>query len=150
MNDPEQFRLALHAFAAKAGENAELVVRKTVIDIGASLVMMSPVGNPDLWKDPAPKGYVGGRFRANWQHGYNQVQGGQIDAVDPSGGDTAAQLAASVGSGDAFGVHYIVNNLPYGRRLEYEGWSSQAPAGMVGITTVRFQEFINKAVQEIP
>ena len=150
MSDPEQFRLALHAFAAKAKENAELVVRKTVIDIGKSLVLMSPVGNPDLWKNPPPKGYVGGRFRANWQHGYNQVQAGQIDARDAGGGDTIAGLRSSIDAADAFGVHYIVNSLPYARRLEYEGWSSQAPAGMVGITTVRFQEFINKAAQELP
>ncbi|WP_330210091.1 hypothetical protein [Pseudomonas sp. AM4(2022)] len=42
-----------------------------------------------------------------------------------------------------------MNNLPYGPRLEYEGWSNQAPAGMVQITVTEFQMFINKAVSEL-
>ena len=52
------FELALAAFAEKAGNRANDVVRKVVIDVTASVVDKSPVGNPDLWKRPAPEGYV--------------------------------------------------------------------------------------------
>jgi hypothetical protein len=44
----------------------------------------------------------------------------------------------------------MINALPYGPRLEYEGWSSQAPAGMVRISVVEFQTFVDKAVMELP
>ena len=49
-------------FAAKCNGNADLVVRKVVLDIGRSLVEKTPVGNPDLWQNPdnKPEGYVGG------------------------------------------------------------------------------------------
>ncbi len=63
------FTLQLKAFAEKAKGNADLVVRKVVLDIGTRVVLRSPVGDPDLWEGKAPKGYVGGRFRGNWQYG---------------------------------------------------------------------------------
>ena len=40
----------------------------------------------------------------------------------------------------------MMNNLPYGPRLEYEGWSSQAPAGMVQVSVTEAQTFVNNAV----
>ena len=40
--------------------------------------------------------------------------------------------------------------LPMPRRIEYEGWSSQAKAGMVRITVAEFQTFVDKAVRSLP
>jgi len=45
---------------------------------------------------------------------------------------------------------YLLNSLPYVRRIEYEGWSSQAKAGMVRITVAEFQTFVDKAVRSLP
>ena len=42
---------------------------------------------------------------------------------------------------------YIQNNLPYIERLE-NGWSGQAPQGMVRLTMQQVESFINKAVKE--
>ena len=41
------FALDIKAFAEKCGKNSNMVVRKTVLDIGKSLVEKTPVGNPD-------------------------------------------------------------------------------------------------------
>lgn len=152
MSTVDQFTLDMRAFAAKARANAGAIVRKTVIDVGTHIVLKSPVGNPSEWAYPesAPPGYVGGRFRANWQYGYNAAPIGQLDLIDRSqdGRDTAGRLAADVLTGtDAFGVHYIANNLPYARRLEYDGWSKQAPNGMVGISMIKFREFMAKNIE---
>jgi len=96
------------------------------------------------------KSYVGGRFRGNWQVSFETGERGVLDLIDPKG--TAAK---AIGKGViehyriGVGNIWIMNNLPYGPRLEYEGWSSQAPAGMVQITVTEFQMFVNKAVAEL-
>lgn len=97
------------------------------------------------------KDYVGGRFRGNWQVSFEVGESGILDLIDPrgtsaktSGTQVIEQFQIGVGS------IWMMNNLPYGPRLEYEGWSSQAPAGMVRISTTEFQTFVNKAVAELP
>jgi hypothetical protein len=125
-------------------------VRKVIIDVGASLVAKSPVGDGSLWKHPPPKGYVGGRFRANWQHGFNVMPSGTKSDIDPSGQVSIEAIQSRLGSVEkgAFGVHYIVNNLPYARVLEH-GHSTQAPSGMVGLTVTEFESIVGKAVSDV-
>jgi hypothetical protein len=92
------------------------------------------------------KGYVGGRFRGNWQTSVGSAATGAIDQVDPSGRGTMAAAAAALASFQAGPPIYIMNNLPYGTRLEYEGWSKQAPAGMVRITVAEFNDIVRRVV----
>jgi hypothetical protein len=55
--------------------------------------------------------------------------------------------AASAGfkAGDTI---YLTNNLPYIRRLE-EGYSQQAPAGMVALTVQEFAQVVNQISVEV-
>ncbi|KPA87067.1 hypothetical protein PF66_06412 [Pseudomonas asplenii] len=95
----------------------------------------------------AGKDYVGGRFRGNWQVSFDTAITGAIDRVDPGGNatrDAGAALIQTFTIGK--GTIWIMNNLPYGPRLEYEAWSNQAPAGMVRISVTEFQAFVNRAV----
>ena len=96
------------------------------------------------------KDYVGGRFRGNWQVSFEVGESGVLDLIDPRGTSAKAsgtqvieQFQIGVGS------IWMMNNLPYGPRLEYEGWSDQAPAGMVRISVTELQTFVNKAVAEL-
>lgn len=139
------FALQLQNFANKAGANADLVVQKVTIDVARSVIMKSPVGNPELWKGKAPAGYVGGRFRANWMFGVGQVDTTTTEDIDASGGSTLSKLAAAIGATGAGGVTYISNSLPYGPALEH-GHSGQAPGGMVRVTVAEFSQFIESAV----
>ena len=50
MNDNKAFTAAINAFVDKAKANQEAVVRAVGIRILHQLVMMSPVGNPELWE----------------------------------------------------------------------------------------------------
>src|SRR3954465_5917636 len=99
------FALDLEQFEDKTNKVANLVVRKIIFDVDASLVYKSPVGNPELWAHNAtakrfndeaieigstdrlpifaPAGYVGGRFRANWQYGSNVPNGKTTNTIDP-------------------------------------------------------------------
>lgn len=150
------FVLDIGAFVKKAKGNQRAVVKKIFLDLGTAIVERTPVGDPDEWKMPAPKGYIGGRARGSWQYGYNapvETEPGTIDGRDPDrqnmGAHSAtARLAVGVDAQDALGVHYVTSTVPYMRRLEYEAWSKQAPEGMVRITVVEFQAFVDNAVRE--
>jgi hypothetical protein len=99
----------------------------------------------------SPDGYVGGRFRGNWQVTFDTKATGQLERIDPQGDSTksaASQVVLSFTS--EVGTIWAVNNLPYGPRLEFEGWSSQAPAGMVRVSVSEFQSFVNRAVASLP
>lgn len=140
------FALQLQKFAEKVGVNADLVVQKTTLEVARSVIMKSPVGNPELWKSPPPPGYVGGRFRANWVFGVGQVDTTTTEDIDAKGTATLNKLAAAIGATGAGGVTFISNSLPYGPALEL-GHSGQAPSGFVRLTVAEFQQFVNNAVQ---
>jgi hypothetical protein len=140
------FALDLRAFTEKAKLASDTVVRKVVLDIGKELVERSPVGDATLWSSPPPPGYVGGRFRANWQYQFDAPATGTLPDIDPSGGASNRRILAGVSAAPAIGVHYLVNNLPYARRLE-DGHSSQAPKGMVGLTVIGWRQYVDKAAR---
>lgn len=142
------FALQLREFAEKAKGNAHAVVRDVTAEIATIIDERSPVGDPARWKNPAPKGYVGGRFRANWQLGVGAIPSGVIDAVDPSGEATRGRVIASIPEQPAGQVLYLANNLPYAQRIE-DGWSGQAPAGIVALTVVEFQSIVDRAVASV-
>ncbi|MBA6129366.1 hypothetical protein [Pseudomonas juntendi] len=183
------FAESIRAFAEQAQEALDATFREIVIEIGSSVIRMSPVGNPELWaqnaiatqynqavedhntalrSDPAnlskngrlkpgkklkdgmdiaaPAGYVGGRFRGNWQFSIDLPATGELDRIDRSGDDTIAQLKAQVEALTIGQTAYIVNNLPYAVPLEY-GHSTQAPAGMVRVTLANFQAIVDQAIR---
>lgn len=96
----------------------------------------------------APKGYTGGRFRGNWQIGFDNAPEGETGRVDPSGRLTQSIGVAVMSQFRAANnsVIYFTNNVPYAVRLEF-GYSSQAPRGMVRITAQEFQKLFNEAAR---
>lgn len=140
----------LSSFASKAKGSMDKVVRKVVLDVGTSVVEKSPVGDGNFWKSPPPPGYVGGRFRGNWQYTFNAIPKGQADAIDPSGSISIGRISKGLGGQtNVAGIHYVSNNLPYAQRLE-EGWSyRQAPQGMVMLTVVEFQSLFKRAAAKL-
>lgn len=148
MSTPAEFVLNIGKFVKKAKANSDLAVRKIVLDIGTRVIKRSPVGDDTYWKHPAPPGYIGGHFRANWQYGENTAPVGVLPGIDPSGGATIRRLVASVQPGVLGKILFLTNNLPYAQRLE-QGWSvRQAPAGMVGVTLAEYRDIIARAIRE--
>jgi len=142
------FALDLQKFAEKAGAMADQVVGEIVVGVARELDMRSPVGDATYWTRPAPKGYIGGRFRANWQLGIGQKVNGTVEANDLNGTIALPAIMAAVPEEAAGNVYYLSNNLPYAQRIE-DGWSRQAPAGLVGLTAVKFQEIVNEAAAKV-
>lgn len=92
------------------------------------------------------KGYVGGRFRGNWQLSISAPATAALDRIDANGSDTIAAASAAIASFAAGPPIYLTNNLPYAVRLEH-GWSKQAPAGMVRVTAAEFSAIVKDAVR---
>lgn len=93
-----------------------------------------------------PEGYVGGRFRSNWQFSIGTPAEGTLERLDASGATTLAKLKLQVEQLTLGQTAYLVNNLPYGIALEY-GHSTQAPHGMVRVTLTHFQQIVDDAIR---
>ena len=106
----------------------------------------TPVGNPSLWKHPAPPGYVGGFARASWYTFVAEGAGGS-PAIGEVGANSDPVAQADAAITDAHLGHTIweVNGAPYAVALEF-GHSTQAPAGMVRMTLSASQEIVNAAL----
>ena len=113
------FKLDVSKFIDKTSETADAEVRKICLDLLTGIVLKTPVDT--------------GRARANWFTSIGSPSINVTESTDPSGSSTIANslTAISKATGD---ILWITNNLPYIYRLEFEGWSRQAPAGMVRVT----------------
>lgn len=203
------FAESIRAFAEQAQQAMDSTFQNIVIEIGISVITMSPVGNPEVWAANvahqakakraaddydfkvsvrntlinlnhenftkagklrkgvkyakpltktereqnfatnglvAGQGYVGGRFRGNWQFSIDSPATEELDRIDPSGSETIAALLSQVQALTIGQTAYIVNNLPYAIPLEY-GHSTQAPAGMVRVTLANFQRIVDEAIR---
>lgn len=127
------FALDVSKWVEKAKERGDLVVRKVALDLGTSVVQLSPVKT--------------GRFRANWFPGIGTAPSQTTAEVDTSGGKSIARITGLQTSMFAGQVVYLSNSLAYAQKLE-SGSSKQAPMGMVRVTVERFQGIVHDAVAE--
>lgn len=139
------FTQQLQAFASKVGKRSDDLVGNVIVEFARRLDERSPVGDAKLWKSPPPKGYVGGRFRGNWQLGIGVIPQGETGRIDPNGSETLGTIIASIPEHPAGTVAFLVNNSPYGQRLE-DGWSTQAPTGLVSLTAMEGPQIAAQAV----
>ena len=110
---------------------AREVFKLAAIEMVNYVITASPVGNPEeLWKNPAPKGYVGGRFRSNWfltkskpsvkvDYDYDSIR---------EEGEIIQEYSARV-LGEYSEKWILTNNLNYAKPLD-NGWSTQAVNGV--------------------
>lgn len=128
------FEGQLKAFRKKTERKFELLLRKVALDAFSEVIDMSPVDS--------------GRFRGNWQAAVGSAPTGTVEAVDPEGTMVKAKVAGATSGVKPGDVIYMVNNLPYARRLE-DGYSQQAPAGMVRLTVQKWQPIVDAAIKQI-
>jgi hypothetical protein len=123
--------------------NQRKYARSLALELFRRVVIRTPVGNRELWAEnkdrlsrglPAvPRGYVGGRARANWICTYGSASATSVDRTDAGGAGTIGNIIAAVnGWSPENDAIFLANNLPYIQRLE-RGWSKQAPSGMVAV-----------------
>jgi hypothetical protein len=123
------FAQQLEAFVRVAPEDVDRTVRAIKLELFRSVIMDTPVDT--------------GRARGNWQATVGAPAGGTLDSATAT--DALASVQANLGK--LSDVSWLTNNLPYIARLE-DGYSKQAPAGMVRRNMARIQRIINeKAAQ---
>ncbi|WP_273860938.1 HK97 gp10 family phage protein [Pseudomonas sp. LA5] len=125
------FEAQLEDFRELAMAAIEQTIKDIVIQIGESLINLSPVDT--------------GRFKANWQFTTGAPANSSLIATDKEGDETIAKLIAAVNALEPGQVAYIVNTLIYAIPLEY-GHSQMAPNGMVRLTIAEFDRIVAEAV----
>ena len=128
------FKLDLERFAEKTGIKANTVIKKVAFDITNSVIDMSPVDT--------------GRFKNNWNLSIGSINTSTTESTDLSGAGAMRRASASLASFQVGDSIYISNSLPYAQRLE-DGYSTQAPSGMVKLTVVKYQSFVKEAVRSL-
>lgn len=130
----DQFRRNFAAILKRAGDKADLVVRKTALDLQSSMIGMAPVDT--------------GRFKGNFVVGVGALNT-KADYPPDKGGAAAIGRASTALQGWKAGqTIWLTNSMPYARKLEY-GWSQQAPGGMVRLTVQAYGKALKKAVAEL-
>lgn len=121
------------------------IFQTIVIKVGEKVVRISPVDT--------------GLFRGNWQLTVDEETSGVLAREDQTGDSTVAAIASKANKLTAGQVAYILNHIEYGYDLEYgtyygptakvteEGFSRQAPEGMVRVTEAEFIPIVNEAVR---
>lgn len=127
-----QFSDKVRAFEVKTELKLDTAVRKISLQCFTEVILKSPVDT--------------GRFRGNWMVAIGAIPAGTLEIEDKSGQVTISKVDAATMALHAGDVIYLANNLPYASRLE-DGYSTQAPGGMVRLTAQRFQTIVNAVAE---
>lgn len=122
-----RFETQLRGFGITALDKVDKVRRASVLELFKLVIYATPVDT--------------GRLRGNWQTTINTPAGGTRGALDPSGGAALAEVMANMGG--LLDIVWFTNNLPYVERIEYDGWSRQAPEGMVRKHVAQWQRIVS-------
>lgn len=127
----------------KAMKAAEKTIREAAIELFTDIIKDTPVGDPSIWKsNNVPSGYVGGQLRGNWQTTLNTPAASEINRLQRGGNGPATQETKSGTAGyDLKDTIYFANQRPYAGRVE-DGWSTQAPVGMVKTNIIRWNRIV--------
>ena len=141
------FSVDVSNWVKKAKLNNEEVARGTALKLFSAIIVSSPVDE--------------GTFRNNWfVSGANPS--GEVDPTDTAGSDQGAISRATKDIKKLIVWENITftNNLPYANVIEFGGFrgngpntaggfSKQAPAGVVRVNAVRFQQLINEEAAKV-
>lgn len=125
------FAADLNKLCKRAGDKAEMVVRKTALELQSGMIERSPVDT--------------GRFKSNWTCGVGAVN---TDTSAAPRTDAEGRTRTVLEGWKPGQTIFLTNSLPYARRLE-NGWSKQSPNGMVRLTVQAYAQALKTAVESI-
>jgi hypothetical protein len=150
----DDFSAQIKAFRDKALANVTQVVHDATTGITAALVERTPIDETTL--------------RANWNFGAGaRPEDLDVNAKDdsPQGAETVERLAGQIAESPVGGITYVNNNVPYMETIEFglypnppkrptgktvNGFSTQAPAGVIGVTAEGWEEeFVKPAIEKL-
>lgn len=128
------FAKDIAAWSDKTRVKIETAIRKIALDVFTEVVLKTPVDE--------------GTARGNWLVAIGEIPTGTIEFDDPTGTATISKIQAETMKLQAGEVIYLTNSLPYILRLE-NGWSQQAPQGMVKLTVQRWRPIVDAVAREL-
>lgn len=132
MGKQSNYKTALPAFSKKVKKSVIEARRETLTALTTEIVNHTPVDT--------------GRARAHWHASIGAPDESISEAVDPSGGATIRRAAEVIKRLEIGERLFITNPLPYIHRLE-NGYSQQAPAGMVTLARAKFSVLFKRFVK---
>jgi len=139
------FSLDLTRATRNLSKNNERVVRGTWLGLVGRIIKSTPVANVSLWENP-DFGYVGGSLRGGWNVSIGAPDFTETGIIDTNGRGTQAKASAAMDGYRVGNPLYLTNPLPYAVAVE-NGWSSQAPVGMLRVNLAQTQSILNKAAK---
>ena len=127
------FSLDVAQWTKDAGEDMQALHKAIIIELFTSVILDTPV--------------LEGRLRGNWIISADAPENGTFDVIDPDGTKTTRKVedfVSKLADLKNFNV-FLSNNLPYAHRIEYDGWSNKAPAGMVRKNIIRISNNLASA-----
>jgi hypothetical protein len=149
------FAAQIRAFRDKTLKNVDSIVQEATVNVTAALVDATPIDKTAL--------------RANWRFAVGEAN----DEADylaedhsPGGSDTVRVLAEEIRAVPAGGVTRVSNSLAYMPLIEFglytnhsggkrtsgrtiNGFSTQAPAGVIGVTALQWPDFVKTAIAKV-
>ena len=129
--DMKKFVAELEAFSEKTFTALDRVFQEVVVDLGTSVVRLSPV--------------LTGRFKGNWQLTVGSPANFSLVTEDPEGDETLTQIKQRASTLQSGQIAWLANQLTYGPLIETGDHSPKAPNGVVGITAVNFLAMVEDA-----
>lgn len=102
-------------------KNINVIQKEAIYELKDRVEKRTPIGRPELWKYPAPPGYDPGTLRASW-------------GIEEKGSGVNGEFV-------------LFNDQPYAQRVE-EGWSSQAPHGMLRVSMLEWSSIVDKIASQ--
>lgn len=144
-----QFEQQVQEWVNRTKAKLRLTNKEVILAVAGSLVGKSPIGRPEMWKDPPPKGYLPGQFKANWRGSFGTVDYTTEDFVDVTGEVSLVQINSAIPE-DPTGVFYITNSLPYAQVLEDGGAIHNIPpGGYVALTVLEFDQIAAASILKV-
>ena len=115
----------IQAFNIKAMAQSEAKIKKAFMGLSTDIIMDTPV--------------LSGRLRNNWFPSVNEGTDKTTNYTGEKGVAATNRVSAiKFKLGDTL---YLTNNLPYAKRIEFDGWSAKAPQGMVRRNLIRWERY---------
>lgn len=143
------FSAQIDAFAKKTRTTLDEAHRGVVLKLFGSIIEDTPVGDPKVDK-------FSGRARGNWQTNVGQAAWSESGSLDVQ----TSLDSLNANTGKAGDTVWLSNGLPYMLKLEYggygegprtiNGYSRQAPAGMVRTNVARIDAIVKEVAAELP
>jgi len=120
------------------------IAKKRVQDMSQiSRASVARLSNRVLTDSPVDKGF----FINNWNTTINGI-GYEKRAGNEAGADSISQLTKTLPSLNLGESITFSNPLPYGPRLEYEGWSKKAKDGFLRKNTALWDSIVTEEVKK--